>query len=147
MVDSGAAENGTPKSTFPEISTEENERVENDSKDQEESISRTMDSKSCRKSTWHVVDVKRPFCIGISHHPSRERAVHWEDEAYIMNRKKNDKSVLRKEGNVHLLDLFVNVPSGATAPIKYMEVDAINQVTDGRDQRKQVTFDCSKPIF
>ena len=50
---------------------------------------------------------------------------------------------------MHVLDFFVNAPSGAAAPIKYraMEVDAINQVADGREQRQQVTFDCSKPIF
>ena len=58
-----------------------------------------------------------------------------------MNRKK-DKSLLRKEGNLCVLDLCVKVPSGATAPIKYkpVEVDAINPVADGRDQWKQVTF-------
>ena len=66
-----------------------------------------------------------------------------------MNRKKKEKSMLRRGGNVYVLDLFVKVPSGATAPIKYkpVEVDAINQVADGREQRKQVTFDCSKPTF
>ena len=50
--------------------------------------------------------------------------------------------MLRKEGNVYVLDLFVNVPSGATTPIKYkpMEVHAINQVADGREQKKQVMF-------
>ena len=54
---------------------------------------------------------------------------NYEDEAYIMNRKKKEKSVLRKELNVYVLDLFVKVPSGAVAPIKYkpIEVDAINQ--------------------
>ena len=71
-----------------------------------------------------------------------------KNEAYTMNRKK-EKSVLSKEGNVYVLDLFVKVPSGATAPIRYkpMEVDAVNQVADGREQRKRVTFDCSKPTF
>ena len=55
-------------------------------------------------------------------------------ETYIMNRKK-ETSVLRKEGDVLVLDLFVNLPSGATPPIKYkpMEVDAINHVADGGD--------------
>ena len=53
-----------------------------------------------------------------------------KDEAYIMNRKMKVKSVLRKAGNVHVLDLFVKLPSGTVAPLKYkaMEVDAINQV-------------------
>ena len=57
--------------------------------------------------------------------------------------------MLRKEGNVHVLDFFVNVPPGAAAQIKYkpLEVDAINQVADGREHRKRVTLDCSKPIF
>ena len=65
-----------------------------------------------------------------------------------MNRKKEDKSVLRKVGNVYVLDLIVKVPSGPPAPVKYkpVEVDAINQVA-GREQRKRVTFDCSSPTF
>ena len=65
-----------------------------------------------------------------------------------MNRKK-EKSVLRTEGRVYVLDLFVKVLSGAAAPIQYkpMEVDAISQVADGREQRKRVTFDCNNPTF
>ena len=37
--------------------------------------------------------------------------------------------MLRKEGKVYVLDLFVRVSPGATAPVTYtpMEVDAINQ--------------------
>ena len=46
-----------------------------------------------------------------------------------------------------MLEAFVKVPSGAAVPIKYMEVDASNQVADGREQRKRVTFDCSNPTF
>ena len=66
-----------------------------------------------------------------------------------MNRKKKEKLVLRKAGNVYVLDLFVKVPSGAVAPITYkpMEVDAIHQVADRREQGKRVTLDCSKPTF
>ena len=57
-----------------------------------------------------------------------------KNEAHTMNRKKKEKSVLRKDGNVWVLDLFVKVPAGATGQIKFkpMEVDAINQVADGR---------------
>ena len=67
-----------------------------------------------------------------------------KDEACIMNRKKKEKSMLRKEGNVYVLDLFVKVPPSATTPTRYepMEVDAINQVTSGREQGKRVTFNC-----
>ena len=72
-----------------------------------------------------------------------------KDEAYIMNRKKKEKSMLRKEGHVYVLDLFVRVPSSVAAPIVYtpMEVDAINQVADGREPRRRVTFDCNSPTF
>lgn len=72
-----------------------------------------------------------------------------KDEAYIMNRKKKDKSMLRKEGNVYVLDLSVRVPSSVAAPIVYtpMKVDAINQVADGREPRRRVTFDCNSPTF
>ena len=38
-----------------------------------------------------------------------------KDEAYIMNRKKKEKSMLRKEGNVYVLDLFVRVPSNVSS--------------------------------
>ena len=66
-----------------------------------------------------------------------------------MNRKKKEKSMLRKEGNVYVLDLFVRVPSSVAAPIVYtpMEVDAINQVADGREPRRRVTFDCNSQFF
>ena len=62
-----------------------------------------------------------------------------------MNRKKQEKSTLRKEGHVYVLDLFVRVPPSVTAPVTCtpMEVDAINQVADGREQRKRVTFHCN----
>ena len=55
-----------------------------------------------------------------------------------MNRRRKDKAVLRKEENVYVLDLFVKVPPSAVAPSKYkpVEVGAINQVADGREQRR-----------
>ena len=95
-----------------------------------------------RKSAWQVADVRRPL-VSASHIIQAGNDLFiGKDEAYIMNRKKTkEKSVLRKEGNVYVHDLFVKVPSGAAAPIKYkpMEVDAINQVADVREQRKRVT--------
>ena len=66
-----------------------------------------------------------------------------------MSRKKKEISMLRKEGDVYVLDLFVKVPSDAVVPIKYkpVEADAVNQVGDGGQQRKRVTIECSKPTF
>ena len=57
--------------------------------------------------------------------------------------------MLRKEGDVHVLDLFVRVPPNVTAPVMYtpMEVDAINQVADGRARGKRVTFLCNSSTF
>ena len=48
-----------------------------------------------------------------------------KNEACIMNRKYKEKSVLRKEGNVYVLDLFVRVPPSVTAPIKYKLTQSI----------------------
>ena len=47
-----------------------------------------------------------------------------KDEAYIMNRKKKEKSML--------------------TPV---EVDAINQAADGRERGMRVTFDCNSSTF
>ena len=43
---------------------------------------------------------------------------------------------------MYVLDLFVRVPSSVCTP---MEVDAMNQVADGREPRRRVTFDCNSP--
>ena len=101
-----------------------------------------------RKSTWQVADVRRPL-VSASHiiHAGSDLFIG-NDEAYIMNKKKKEKSVLRKEGNVYVLDLFVKVPPSAVASIQYkpMEIDAI-KVADGRQQRKRVTLGCNSPTF
>ena len=79
-----------------------------------------------RKSTWQVADVRRPL-VSASHIIQAGNDLFiGKDEAYIINRKKKDKSMLRKEGNVYVLDLFVRVPPNVTAPVTYtpMEVDA-----------------------
>ena len=66
-----------------------------------------------------------------------------------MNRKKNEKSMLRKDGNVYVLDLFVRVPPSVSAPATCtpMEVDAINEVADGREQWRRLKFQCNCPPF
>ena len=100
-----------------------------------------------RKSTWQVADVRTPL-VSASHIIEAGNDLFiGKNEGYIMYRKK-EKSVLRKERNVYALDLFVKVPSGASAPIKWkpVKVDATNQVADGRKSRKQA-FHWSKPFF
>ena len=54
-----------------------------------------------RKSTWHVADVRRPL-VSASHivHASNVASIG-KNEAYIMNRRKKEESLLRKEGNVY----------------------------------------------
>ena len=118
--------------------------MEQGSKYQEESTSRFMGSKSCTKQ---VADVTRPLESASHHVQAGNDFFIGKHEAYMMNKKKMEKSVLRREDNVCVLDLFVKVSPSAAAPIKCkpMEVDALNQVADGRQQRKRVTFDCSKP--
>ena len=145
-----------PRSMFPEVSTEETERSksrkrfkgprgDHTKKHGQQVMSVRTSEGFVRKSTWKVVDVRRPL-VSASHIIQAVTDLFiGKNEAYIVNKKV--KSVLRKDGNVHVLHLFVKVPSDAVAPIKLMEVDAINQVADGREQRKRVTFDCSKATF
>ena len=102
-----------------------------------------------RKSTWQVADVRRPL-VSASHIVQAGSDLFiGKDEAYIINRKKKGKSILRRKGNVHVLDLFVRVPPNVTAPVTYtpMEIDAINQVADRREQRKRVTSHCNSSTF
>ena len=86
-----------------------------------------------RKSTWQVADVRIPLVSASHIIQAGNDLLIGKDEACIMNRRRKEKSVLRKEGNVYVLDLFVKVPPSAFAPSKYkpMEGDVINQVTDG----------------
>ena len=61
----------------------------------------------------------------------------------MTNRKKREKSVPRKKGNVHVLSVLVK---GVTAPIRY-RAHGNQSSCKGREQRKQVMYDCNKPIF
>ena len=55
--------------------------------------------------------------VSVSRYPSGQRLFTGQNEAYIMNRKKKEKRVLREERNVSVLSLYVKVPAGATAPV------------------------------
>ena len=81
-----------------------------------------------RKSTWQVADVGRPLVSASHIIQAGSDLFIGKDEAYTMNRKK-ENSMLRKEGNVYVLDMFVRVTPNVTAPVTYtpMKVDAINQ--------------------
>ena len=132
-------------------------RTEKGSKDHGERTSRIVGSKSCpsgpegllRKSTWQVADARRPL-VSASHIIQAGNDLFiGKDEAYVVNMRKMEKSMLRKEGNVYALDLFVRVPLGVKALVTYtpMEVAAINQVADGRERGRRVTFDCNSSTF
>ena len=65
-------------------------------------------------------------------------------EACTMNRRKMENSLLRKEENVYVVDLFVKVPPSAITPSKYkpMEVDAIKsqmEKSNGDESRSTAT--------
>ena len=56
-----------------------------------------------RKITWQVADVRRPL-VSASHIIQAGNDLFiGKDEAFIMNRKKQEKSMLRKKGNVTCL--------------------------------------------
>ena len=160
VVDSGAAENVMPRSMFTEIGIRQIERSKNGKgfkgpggeniknyRQRQQIMSVRTPERFVRKSTWQVADVRRPL-VSASHIIQAGNDLFiGKDEAYI--RKKKEKSMLRKEGNVYVLDLFVRVPPNVTAPVTYtpIEVDAINQVADGRARGKRVTFHCNSSTF
>ena len=96
--------------------------MEKGSEDQEERTSRITGSKSHvrqkprrTRTQEHVAGCRREETsrVSIPHHP---RPVV-KNEVYFMNRKKKDKLVLGKKGNVYVVDLFVRVPPSVTAPV------------------------------
>ena len=142
VVDSGAAENVM----FPEIGIRQTERSkigkgfkgpggENIKNCGQQVMSVRTPEGFVRKSTWQVADVRRPL-VSASHIIQAGNDLFiGNHEAYIMNQKKKEKSILRKEGNVYVLDLFVRVLSSLEAPIVYTPI--INQVADGREPRRR----------
>ena len=103
------------RACFPTYPQRIDPRMGRGSKDQEVRTSKTMDSMSCpsellrgfvRKSTWQVADVRRPLVSASQIIQAGSDLFIKNNEAYIMIRKQNENSVLRKEGNVHVLDLF-----------------------------------------
>ena len=159
VVDSGAAENVMSRSMFPEMGIRQKERSKNGKgfigpggENIMNYVQQAMSVRTpgfARKSTWQVADVRRPL-VSASHIIQAGNDLFiGKDEAYIMNRKKKEKLMLRNEGNVYVLDLFVRVPPGVKAPVTYtpMEVDANNQVAVRRQRGKRVTFSCNSPPF
>ena len=154
VVDSGAAENVMLRSMLPEIGIRQTERSKNGKgfkgpggeniKNCGQQIMSVRNPEGVvRKSTWQVADVRRPLVSASHIIQAGSDLFIGKDEAYIMNSKKASE----RHGNVCVLDLFVRVPSSVAAPIVCTptEVDAINQVADGREPRRRVTFDCNSP--
>ena len=118
-----------PKSMFPEISTEETGRSKSEKgfkgpvgehikNHGQQVMSARTPERFVHKTTWQVADVRRPLVSASHIIQAASDLFIGKNETYIMNRKEEEKSVLSKEGNVYVLDMFVKVPSGATAPIK-----------------------------
>ena len=135
------------RSMFPEIGIRQTERSkngqgfkgpggENINNHGQQVMSLRTPEGFVRKSTWQVAEVTRPL-VSASHIIQAGNDLFiGKDEAYIMNRRRKEKSMLRKEGNENALDLFVRVPPSVTASVTCtpVEVDAINQVADGRER-------------
>ena len=107
VVDSGAAENGMTRNMFPEVGVRQSERSKNGKgfkgsggeniKNYGQQIMSVSTLEGFeRKSTWQVADVRRPL-VSASHiiHAGNDLFIG-KDEAYIMNRKKKEKSMLSK---------------------------------------------------
>ena len=92
---------------FPEISTQETERFETGKDFIGPGGENTMNSGQhvmsvrspgfVRENTWQVEDVRRPHVSASHIIQARNDLFTGKNEAHIMNRKKTEKAVLRKE--------------------------------------------------
>ena len=108
-VDSGAAENVMPRSMFPEIGIRQTDRSKHGkgfkgpggehikNHGQKVITVRTLEGFVC-KSTWQAAEVRRPPVAASHIIQAGNDLFTGKDEAYIMNRRKKEKSLLRKEG-------------------------------------------------
>ena len=158
-VDSGAAENAMPRSMFPKDTHRRNGELQ-----ERKRVQRTRGR--ARQEFWAAGHVRQNSCgictqehvagrrreeaspASFPHHTCRERLVHREERG-AHHEQEEGEITAQEEGNVYVLDLFVKVPPSAIAPSKHkpMEVDAINQVAHGREQRRRVTFQRNSPIL
>ena len=123
VVDSGAAENVMQWSMFTEIGIRQTERSKNGQG------FKGLGGENIKNYGEQVMSVRtlRDLCMA-----GRGR----------------EQLPIRKDEQAYVLDLFVKLPSSVTAPVTYsMEVDAINQVADGRERGRRVTFSCNSPFF
>ena len=88
-------------------------------------------------STSHIIQAGNDLHIGIN-----EACIYEQEEQGEIGAQKGRQRALARQ-------VCGSASTGATAPMKRkpMDVDAINQVADVREQWKQVTFDCSTPFF
>ena len=120
------AENVLPGSMFPQLGIRQTEKSKNgkgfkgpggehiQNCGQQVMSVRTPEG-FVRKSTCQFADVRRPRVSATHIIQAGNDLFIGKDEAYIMNRKREKKSVLREEGNVYGPAFFVKVPPGATS--------------------------------
>ena len=92
-----------------------------------------------RKSTWQVADVRRPL-VSASHIIQAVNDLFIDkDEAYIMSRKKKEKSMLRKELHVYVLDLFVSTTQRDSASLVHAHGSRCNQSSCRRQRVRETS--------
>ena len=101
-----------PRSLFPEIGIRATERSKNGQGFKRPRGEHTLNYGQqvmsvkapegfVRKSTWEVADVRRPLVSASHIIKAGNDLLIGKDEAFLVNRKKEEKSMLRKEGNVN----------------------------------------------
>ena len=91
-----------------------------------------------RKSTWQVADVRRPLVSASHIIQAGSDLFIGKDEAYIMNRKKKkeEKSMLRKEG-----DVYVRCDSVLSATNDENDVELNGETDDEEMEDGEMGFD------
>ena len=102
-----------------------------------------------RKSTWQVADVRRPLVSASHIIQAGSDALHFEELGLQIETTEKGETDAEEGGQCPCIRLVRESSCWFqhTDPVQTMEIDAINQVTDGSKRRRRVTFACSEPGF
>jgi hypothetical protein len=121
VVDSGAVDNVIPEQDIPFVPLEQTERSKAGrgfrgpggepipTSGQRTTVIKTSEGQT-RKTKWQVCPVKRAL-MSVAKLTEAGNTVHMSrKDPHILNEKTKEKTSLRKEGNVYVVDLWIKMP-------------------------------------
>ena len=148
VVDSGAVDNVIREDELPFIPLEPSERSKEGrgfrgpggepipTSGQRTAVVKTAEGQA-RRTKWNVCPVKRNLASVAKMHAAGNSVHLTAKDPHILNEKTKERTALRKEGNVFVVDLWVRVPS---PPVTSREAAPRATKADTAARAKQVTW-------